>query len=74
MRSWMSLIMGLIGLEQLELFALELEKLVHLTLFTLASTIEPMGTRHGQTIHDHKISLEFDYGCNQIRCTAVICP
>ena len=34
-RSWMSLIMGLIGLERLELFALELEKLLHLTLFTL---------------------------------------
>ena len=34
-RSWMSLIMGLIGLEQLELFALELEKLLHLTQFTL---------------------------------------
>ena len=31
----MSLIMGLIGLERLELFALELEKLLHLTLFTL---------------------------------------
>ena len=34
-RSWMSLIIGLTGLEQLELFALELEKLLHLTLFTL---------------------------------------
>ena len=34
-RSWMSVIMGLIGLERLELFALELEKLLHLTLFTL---------------------------------------
>ena len=31
----MSLIMGLIGLEWLELFALELEKFLHLTLFTL---------------------------------------
>ena len=31
----MSLILGLIGLEQLELFALELEKLLHLTLFAL---------------------------------------
>ena len=31
----MSLIMGLIALEQLELFALELEKLLYLTLFTL---------------------------------------
>ena len=35
-RSWMSLIMGLIGLEQLELLALGFEKLLHLTLFTLA--------------------------------------
>ena len=34
-RSWMSLIMGLIRLEQLELFALEIEKFLHLTLFTL---------------------------------------
>ena len=28
----MNLIMGVIGLEQLELFALELEKLLHLTV------------------------------------------
>ena len=28
-RSWMSVIMGLIGLERLELFAHELEKLLH---------------------------------------------
>ena len=34
-RSWISVIMGQIGSEQLELFALELEKLLHLTLFTL---------------------------------------
>ena len=34
-RSWMSLIMDLIGLERLELFALELEKILHLSLFTL---------------------------------------
>ena len=33
--SWISLIIGLIELEGLELFALELEKLLHLTLFTL---------------------------------------
>ena len=31
----MSLIMDVIGLEWLELFALELEKLLYLTLFTL---------------------------------------
>ena len=34
-RSWISLIMGLIGSERLELFALELEKLLHFTLFIL---------------------------------------
>ena len=33
-RFWMSSIIGLIG-EQLELFALELEKMLHLTFFTL---------------------------------------
>ena len=31
--------MDLIGLERLELFALELEKLLHLTVYTPASTI-----------------------------------
>ena len=34
-RFWMSVIICLHGLERLELFALELEKLLHLTLFTL---------------------------------------
>ena len=34
-RSWMSLIMDLIGLELFELSALELENLPYLTLFTL---------------------------------------
>ena len=33
-----------------------------------------MVTKLGQTIHDHKILIEFDYGCNRIRKTAVICP
>ena len=33
-----------------------------------------MGTKLGQSIHDHKISLDFDYGFNRIRMTAVICP
>ena len=37
-RSWVSLIIGLIGPEQPELFALEFEKLLYFTLFTLAST------------------------------------
>ena len=34
-QSWMSLIMGLTGSERLELFALKLEKMLYLTLFTL---------------------------------------
>ena len=34
-RSYVSSIMGVIGPEQLELFALELEKLLYFTLFTL---------------------------------------
>ena len=34
-RSRMSSVLGLIGPEQLELFALEIEKILHLTLFTL---------------------------------------
>ena len=34
-RSWMKSIIGQIGLERLELFGLDLEKLLHLTLFTL---------------------------------------
>ena len=34
-RSCVSAIMGVIGPEQLELFALEFEKLLYLTLFTL---------------------------------------
>ena len=35
----MSLIIGLIGLKRLELFTLELQKLLHLTVYTLASTV-----------------------------------
>ena len=37
-RSRMSSIMGVIGPEQLKLFALEFEKLLYFTLFKLAST------------------------------------
>ena len=38
-RSRMSSIMGVIGLERLEFFALDLEKLLWLTVYTVASTI-----------------------------------
>ena len=62
----MSLIMGLMGLKRLELFTLELEKLLHLTLFTLASTI-------GHQTWS-RFLLEFDYSYDQIRMIAVIYP
>ena len=73
-RSWMSLIMGLIGFERLELFALELEKLPHLTLFTLSIyNYYPFGTKLNQNIYGHTVSDEFDYGHNRIRTSGVIC-
>ena len=60
--------MGLIGLEQPELFALELKKLLYLTLLTLEH-LQISTNRHQicKIIHDHKISDQFDYGSNQIR-------
>ena len=37
-RTLMSLIMGVIGLEQLELFALEFENFLYIFVYTVAST------------------------------------
>ena len=67
-RFWMSLIMGQIELEHPELFALNLEKLVNMTVYTLVIyKYEPVSTKLGQNVCDHKISDEFDYGSNQTR-------
>ena len=73
-RSRLSSITAVIGLEQLQLFALELEKLLYLTLLTL-DHLQVLTIQHlGQTIQGHKISCEFHYGCNWTRTTGVICP
>ena len=76
-RSRKSLIMSLIGPEHLALFALEREKLLYFSLFTLATTLATTNINQsalGQNIYDHKISDEFDYGSNRSRTSGVICP
>ena len=72
-RSRMSLIMGLTGLEHLELFALDLKNCyISLCLQSSIYKYQPVGTRHSQNIYDHKISDEFDFGSNWT--SGVICP
>ena len=68
--------MALIGPEQLELFALELKKLLYNYDCLLSSiyNFKPISTKLGQNIYYQKILNEFDYGSNQIRRTGVICP
>ena len=65
-RSRMSSIMDLIGSELSELSALELENLLYLTLFTLASAnIDQSVPNLATILSAHKVSDEFDYGTNQ---------
>ena len=74
-RSRMSSIMGLIRSEHLELFALEFKKCyISLCLRSSFYKYQPVSTKLGQNIYDHKTSNEFDYGSNRTRATAVICP
>ena len=35
---------------------------------------QPISTKLGQNIYDHKISDEFDYGSNRTKTSRVICP
>ena len=75
-RSWMSLIMGQIKADHLELFALEFGKKIAES-DCLCSSIykyQPIRTKLGQDVCDYKISKEFDYGSNQTRTARVICP
>ena len=72
----MRLILDLIGPEQPELFALELKKMLYLTLFTLQRQ-QFFTNQHltwPKNIYNHKILDEFDYGSNWIKKTGVICP
>ena len=59
--------------EHMELFALELEKLLFFTLFNIYR-YQPISTKLGRNICDHKISDEFDYGFNWTRTSGVIYP
>ena len=72
-RSRISSILGLIGPEPLDLFALELKILLSFTLFTLC--LLQISTNQRQTWSNntgHKISCQFDYGCNWTRTAGVI--
>ena len=71
----MSSILGVIGLEQPELFALDLKKLLYFTcLHSSIYKYQPINTKRGQNIYDNKILDEFDFGCNRTRMTELICP
>ena len=86
---WNELIMGIIGPEQLELFALELKEkkkkrkkkkkkkkncYIWLCLLSSIYNIYPISTKLGQNIYNHNKLDEFDYGSNRIRKTGVIYP
>ena len=75
MRSSMSLIMGQIGPEQLELFAFELAKIAAFNLVYSLSIYKykPINTKLGHNVYEHKISDEIDYGSSHTRSVCVIC-
>ena len=74
-RSRMSLIMGLIGLELSELFALEFAKIAESDcLHSNICNCRPISTKHGHNIYDNDISDEFDSGSNPTVTSGVICP
>ena len=68
--------MGPFGSEQLELFALELGKIVAFNfVYSLASTnINQSAPKLGHNVYEHKISDEFDHGSSYTRSVSVICP
>ena len=74
-RSWMSLIMGQIKPEHLELFALDFGKIAESDcLHSSIYKYQPINTKLGQNVCDYKISDEFDYGSKWIGTVQVICP
>ena len=75
-RSRMSLIMGLIGPELSELFALAFAKNAESGfVYTLnIYNCRPICTKHGHNIYDNHTSDEFDYGSNLTATSGVICP
>ena len=74
-RSRVSSIIGQIEPEHPELFALEFGKIaesdcLHSSIYKYL----PISTKLGQSVCDHKILDEIDYGCNWTRTVRVICP
>ena len=59
--------MGYVAPEHQELFALELEKLLNMTVYTSIYKYKPISTKLGQNVCDHKISDEFDCGFNRTK-------
>ena len=76
MRARMSLIMGQIEPEHLELFALEFGKIAEPDfVYTSVSTNINQSTPNlVKNVFDLKISNDFDYGSNQTRTVLVFCP
>ena len=74
-RSWMSLIMNLIGPELLSYLPLN-SKIGHIWLRLHPNICKywPISTKLGHNIYTHKVSDEFDYRTNRIRTYGVICP
>ena len=74
-KSQMSSILGQIELEHAELFALECGIIAESDcLHSSIYKYWPISTKLGQNVYDHKISDEFDYGCNQTRTFRVVYP
>ena len=75
MRSWMNLLMDLMGPELSELFALEFAKSAEShCLHSSVYKCRPISTKHGHNIYDNEILDEFDYGSNLTVTSRVICP
>ena len=76
-RILLSVIMGPIGPEQLELFALELGKIAafdfSLCLLSSIYKYKPISTKLRHNVYEHKISDEFDYGSSHTRSVSIIC-
>ena len=68
--------MGPIGLEELELFALELLKncCIRLCLLSNIYKCKPISTKLGHNEYEHKNSDEFDYGSSDTRSVSIIYP
>ena len=70
----MSSMMGPIGPEQLELFALELGKIDAFDFVYSSTKYKPISTKFGLNEYEHRSWMGFDYGSSHTRLVSVICP